>query len=249
MIYRTSYRIDSPDAPKEARAMWHYTCPVGDKYGVIELGVGKGRNLQGLDFHIDSEDQMTCVLKGRRHFIFPDGRQLTLQAGQAALIPAETIHASLTERDDMENVCVNLYLTAGALHVSENMHEILRAHLGNLPVKIKILPEIPKLSLSEEICTDLLKNTIQGLAAKEGIARETYSRYFRHLYGISPCAAKLLVQVGKAKQLLRFQRDIAQTALMTGFYDQSHLGKHFKRMIGTTPGKFSRSGLEVTNIL
>jgi AraC-like DNA-binding protein len=31
-------------------------------------------------------------------------------------------------------------------------------------------------------------------------------------------------------------------ATTTGFYDQSHLTRHFKRLVGVPPGRYARTG-------
>ncbi|ANW22642.1 AraC family transcriptional regulator (plasmid) [Streptomyces clavuligerus] len=31
-------------------------------------------------------------------------------------------------------------------------------------------------------------------------------------------------------------------AVTAGFYDQAHLGRHFKRLLGVAPGQYARSG-------
>jgi AraC-like DNA-binding protein len=45
--------------------------------------------------------------------------------------------------------------------------------------------------------------------------------------------------VNRAKQLLAAGQSIALVAYETGFADQSHLTRHFKRLFGLTPGQYS----------
>ena len=49
------------------------------------------------------------------------------------------------------------------------------------------------------------------------------------------------IKIDRAKKLLSQGMPISTVATTTGFYDQSHLGYHFKRLVGTTPGNY-RSG-------
>jgi len=64
-------------------------------------------------------------------------------------------------------------------------------------------------------------------------------RVFSNEVGIPPHAYLTQVRVRRAKALLARGRPIAQVALETGFADQSHLNRHFKRIVGVTPGQYS----------
>jgi AraC-like DNA-binding protein len=48
--------------------------------------------------------------------------------------------------------------------------------------------------------------------------------------------------VDRAKTLLARGLDIAAVALRTGFADQSHFTRVFRRSVGVTPGRFPRYG-------
>ena len=63
-------------------------------------------------------------------------------------------------------------------------------------------------------------------------------RTFRRETGLTPHAYQLQKRIGSAKVLLAQGETPAQVAFQVGFYDQSHLGKHFKRFVGVTPAQF-----------
>ena len=63
-------------------------------------------------------------------------------------------------------------------------------------------------------------------------------RVFRAEVGLPPHAYLTQVRVRHAKRLLASGLSIAEAAALTGFSDQSHLTRHFKRLIGMTPGQF-----------
>jgi AraC-like DNA-binding protein len=46
--------------------------------------------------------------------------------------------------------------------------------------------------------------------------------------------------LNRARRLLRAGEPIAAVAAETGFADQSHLGRLFRRTFGTTPGAYCR---------
>jgi AraC-like DNA-binding protein len=64
-------------------------------------------------------------------------------------------------------------------------------------------------------------------------------RVFQRELGLPPHAYLVQVRVAQAKQLLATGLPIAQAAYETGFTDQSHLNRHFKRLIGVTPGQYA----------
>lgn len=64
---------------------------------------------------------------------------------------------------------------------------------------------------------------------------------FRDYLGISPMAYVTSCRLTMAKVRLASGDAIAETAVNAGFFDQSHLCRHFKRALGVTPGAFRRT--------
>ncbi|MBW4040357.1 MAG: helix-turn-helix transcriptional regulator [Acidobacteria bacterium] len=63
-------------------------------------------------------------------------------------------------------------------------------------------------------------------------------RTFRREVGLTPHGYLIQVRVEAAKRLLRSRTGIADVAGRTGFTDQSHLTRHFKRLTGVTPNRY-----------
>jgi AraC-like DNA-binding protein len=63
-------------------------------------------------------------------------------------------------------------------------------------------------------------------------------RVFSEEIGMPPHAYQTQVRINRAKQLLRERHPLAAIAVTTGFADQSHLTRHFQRLVGVTPGRF-----------
>ncbi|GAA1352232.1 helix-turn-helix domain-containing protein [Streptomyces beijiangensis] len=64
-------------------------------------------------------------------------------------------------------------------------------------------------------------------------------RAFSGAFGIAPHQYLMSRRVDRARRLLLDGRPAGEVAAATGFYDQSHLTRHFKRVVGTTPGRYA----------
>ena len=56
---------------------------------------------------------------------------------------------------------------------------------------------------------------------------------------MTPHAYQIQLRVRHAKALLRAGRPIASAAAEAGFYDQAHLTRHFTRIVGVPPGRYT----------
>ena len=69
-----------------------------------------------------------------------------------------------------------------------------------------------------------------------------FHRLFLESMGVSPHDYLVQFRIRKARELLADGQSIAQAALDTGFFDQSHFTRHFRRIVGITPGSYLRTG-------
>lgn len=83
--------------------------------------------------------------------------------------------------------------------------------------------------------------TLEDLAGFAGVSTFHLCHAFRQQIGISPSAYRRALRVLAAQRLLRRRTPLAEVALECGFYDQSHLNRHFKSITGVTPGQFARA--------
>lgn len=66
-------------------------------------------------------------------------------------------------------------------------------------------------------------------------------RQFSRLTGIPPHVYQQQVRIRQAKQLLAQGCSLLETAMYTGFADQSHFARVFKKLMGVTPGDYRTS--------
>jgi AraC-like DNA-binding protein len=80
--------------------------------------------------------------------------------------------------------------------------------------------------------------SLGDLAAYVGLSPYHLLRSFRDQVGITPGAYQIQLRVLEARRRLREGAAIADTAADLGFADQSHLSRHFQRIMGTSPGRY-----------
>ena len=87
--------------------------------------------------------------------------------------------------------------------------------------------------------------SLRRLAALAGDLNPSYfNRAFRAAVGLPPHAYQVHLRVLRAKEMLAAGRSISDVAWATGFADQSHLTRHFKRQVGVTPARYKGQVLE-----
>lgn len=84
------------------------------------------------------------------------------------------------------------------------------------------------------------KITLDDVATCAGLDKYHLVRAFRAEVGLPPYEYLTYVRVAKARQLLERGALVAEAAHAVGFYDESQLHRHFRRIVGITPGRFSR---------
>lgn len=72
-----------------------------------------------------------------------------------------------------------------------------------------------------------------------GLDRFTLSRHFRAAFATSPHRFLLMRRLQKARDLIAAGSTLADIAAATGFADQSHLNRHFKKAFGIAPGHWA----------
>jgi AraC-like DNA-binding protein len=83
--------------------------------------------------------------------------------------------------------------------------------------------------------------TLAELANIANLNRAYLIRAFKKAVGLPPHAYQTQLRLSEAKKQLAKGFPIAQVALNTGFADQSHFSRTFKRTYGMTPGVYSRA--------
>lgn len=131
---------------------------------------------------------------------------------------------------------------AGALERETLLYEWLRALRGRAPAgPVRAARRDPALGRACELLgDDPARNvTLAELCAAAGVGRHRLTRLFRSAYGLPPHRFQLAQRLRAARRLLERGATPAEVAQHTGFFDQSHLHRHFTRTLGMTPGAYA----------
>ena len=129
--------------------------------------------------------------------------------------------------------------------------------LGELVIRCASKPErsaplpAPRSTAALRRVRDLLEAeyaravTISELAREAGLSTFHLIRVFRASFGLPPYKYLEQVRIQQARRLIRHGFPLTHVVHATGFSDQSHLTRYFKRIVGVTPGTYARAGCDL----
>lgn len=82
--------------------------------------------------------------------------------------------------------------------------------------------------------------SLEMLESAAGRDRWSLSRDFRLAFGTSPYRYLVMRRLDRAKSLMRAGRGLAEAAHESGFADQAHMTRHFRKSFGVTPGQWRK---------
>lgn len=150
--------------------------------------------------------------------------------------------------DQLANAILGLHkaLESGANALERQSRQLLvfgqlvARHADNRPNLITPTKEQTSVRLVREYLESLYARNIllEELASIANLSPYHLLRVFRQEIGLPPHSYLMQVRVRRAQEMLRARLPVSQVALETGFTDQSHLNRHFKRIVGVTPGQY-----------
>jgi AraC-like DNA-binding protein len=107
-----------------------------------------------------------------------------------------------------------------------------QTHGGLSPGAMHRVREYVEVHLGESI-------DLSMLAGVAGLSVHHFARQFKQSAGVTPHAYLTQKRVERAQEMLvQTDLSLAEIAFAVGFFDQGHLARHFRYMLGTTPREF-----------
>lgn len=106
--------------------------------------------------------------------------------------------------------------------------------ISKKPSWIEEAQEYLQLHLEEKI-------SLEKLAEKVHLDKFQFIRQFKKSVGLTPFQYIILHRISQTKKLLEQGSSLTETALSTGFYDQSNFTHYFKSYVGVTPKNYQIS--------
>jgi transcriptional regulator of acetoin/glycerol metabolism len=107
-----------------------------------------------------------------------------------------------------------------------------QAQGGLSPGAMRRVREYVEVHLGESI-------DLSMLAGVAGLSVHHFARQFKQSAGLTPHVYLTQKRVEHAKEMLvQTDLSLAEIAFAVGFFDQGHLARHFRHMLGTTPREF-----------
>lgn len=232
------------------RVGWKYTKL--DSACALESAIWVGSDQITTRTHFHDEIQLTAVTFGSRGFRVGK-RTISVRAGQFVLIPPGIPHMALCF-DARSTRSFNLYLRGAILAAKSPIVLPLKREVKTAEEICEDMPELiatAGLAFDMNPVDDRLSNLSYGSLVEDGMtvariaaginrSREGFTRTFAKSAGMPPHSFRLVARLNKARALLRSGESIALVAAETGFADQSHLGRHFRRVFGISPGAYRK---------
>jgi AraC-like DNA-binding protein len=125
----------------------------------------------------------------------------------------------------------NLHTRPRSIDIS-TLPRTTQAYGGLSPGAMRRVREYVEVHLGENI--DLLM-----LAGVAGLSVHHFARQFKQSAGVTPHIYLTQKRVERAQEMLvQTDLSLAEIAFAVGFFDQGHLARHFRHMLGTTPREF-----------
>jgi AraC-like DNA-binding protein len=100
---------------------------------------------------------------------------------------------------------------------------------------------VSEIGLARDRIDDAPAETVSltDLADICGLSRFQFLRSFARTTGLTPHAYMLQRRIELARRLIARGQPLAEAAAASGFFDQSHMNRHFARVLGVTPGAYA----------
>jgi AraC-like DNA-binding protein len=164
-----------------------------------------------------------CGLRSPLHFKRAVTRDPELMTSILRLQEATAHRESLLARESLLVECIGILVRKHAERSGRPLAQVA-------PRRLRLVRDCLQERLFERV-------TLDELARLSGLSRFHLVRAFSKEFGLPPHAWQMNARIQRVAALIR--NGISPWMLEAGFADASHLIRHFKRVIGVTPGQYA----------
>lgn len=165
-------------------------------------------------------------------------------------VPVSELHNQLVDADDLWGL--DTQIPREKLLAAETpsaMFACLEAFL--LMRRLSGRPSHPVVVLAKEVYRQVEPPSLKAFAASVGLSQKRLIDLFRREVGMTPKRFHRLMRFQTSLRVLAGpqKQDLAETALISGYYDQAHFNQDFKAFSGLTPRLFLEEQARTANHL
>ncbi len=224
---------------------------IGKDVRHMEYNVGEARfTPAGRPVAFRWKGEVRVLMLGFQPWFF---ERIAAELGTSTLLPAETNNRKLPADHPacilMQQLHRELGTTAGAAMAAEGLARTIAVFLlrefdhirstkpaqSAPPVAVLKVVELMRQRLADSLA-------LEELAQVAGLSPFHFARQFKTATGHPPHDYLIRLRVDRAQELIRQHArewTLAAIANECGFSDQSHMARHFKRVLGVSPGEFA----------
>lgn len=232
----------------------------GYAIGVIEAGVG-GNSYRGTTY-LAASDSIIFMDPDEPHtgyaahdlpltyrMLYPSVQLIQLAVGCSATGTASFREPVVVDRplaQQIQQLHQILEQSQDALLRQTRLVEVLSTAIDRYAdVELQTVAAAKEPSLIRTIKAYLHDNlaaniSLDQLVELTHLNRSYLIRVFRAAVGLPPYVYLTQIRVERAKQLLQAGQPVADVSIAVGMSDQSHLSRHFKRLVGISPGRYQQ---------
>jgi AraC-like DNA-binding protein len=126
--------------------------------------------------------------------------------------------------------------------LTESLTSLISLTAGPTPKEVRRFWSTPLRRAKDLLWSHYAESlSLDEIANDAGIDKFHLCRAFRDEVGLPPHAYLVHLRIARALDLLRAKLPASRVAAEVGICDQSQLNRHFKRIVGVTPGQYARA--------
>jgi AraC family transcriptional regulator len=224
---------------------------IGNEVKSVSYKAGEGRfTPAGRSVAFRWTGEVRVLMLGFQPWFF---ERIAAELGCSPVIPVEANNRKLAADYPpcvlMRQLLNELSAPAGATVAAEGLARAIAVHLLRDFVHIRAAkPVEPTPPVAVLKVVELMRQrladplALEEMASVAGVSPFHFARQFKTATGHPPHDYLVRLRVDRAQELIRQHHrewTLAAVANECGFADQSHMARHFKRVLGVSPGEFA----------